>query len=54
MQFVKAVRSGGKKYAVPVLVGLTSFGIACATEVPGVYVNTTTYLDFIKTIVYNY
>lgn len=37
-----------RRYFVPILLGLTSFAIECATGNPGAYVNTTFYFDFIQ------
>ncbi|XP_055389933.1 uncharacterized protein LOC129618930 [Condylostylus longicornis] len=37
---------------VSTIIGITSFGISCATEIPGVYTRVASYLDWIESIVW--
>jgi hypothetical protein len=53
LQMHERIYRNDREYMIPVQLGLTSFGIACATGTPGVYVNTTSYLDFIDKTVNN-
>jgi secreted trypsin-like serine protease len=41
----------GQSKLIPFLVGLTSFGIGCATDSPGVYTRVSSYIDWIETAV---
>jgi secreted trypsin-like serine protease len=53
LQINHKIIKNDRKYHVPVLLGLTSFGIGCASGTPGVYMNTTAYMDFIDRTVNN-
>jgi secreted trypsin-like serine protease len=41
----------GQSKLIPFLVGITSFGIGCATNKPGVYTRVSSYIDWIESVV---
>jgi secreted trypsin-like serine protease len=44
-------REGDVVYNVPVLVGVTSFGIGCGFGFPSVYVNVSAYIDWMESVI---
>lgn len=44
-------KSDGQTYQIPVVVGLTSFGIGCAYGHPSVYVKVSNYIDWIESVI---